>query len=189
MISLISHSSLLLHRAAVWIYLRIIRPYLLALPLLLALVTNIFAQTDGFTVLHRFAGSYATYHPIIGPDGSFYGADDNTQVVYKLTTNGAYTVLYNFADTSLGGPSSELLLAADGNFYGIAFQNYGNSVVYRLTPDGIFPPVTSSPTLRWKAAQRIRSWSKALMAISTARLSMVAARRAARSSNSRPMVC
>ena len=136
MISAPSNSSFPLYRAAVWICLRTLRPYLLALPLLLALVTDVSAQTDGFTALHQSTGVYASYHPIIGSDGNFYGADANTQVIYKLTPAGDYTVLYNFAGTSLGGPSSELLLANDGDFYGIAFQSYGNSVVYRLTPDG-----------------------------------------------------
>jgi uncharacterized repeat protein (TIGR03803 family) len=68
-------------------------------------------------------------------DGNFYGTTfhggpNGAGVAFKITPDGAFTVLYGF-------PGSEqpenLMQASDGNFYG---TTYGCGVVYQLMPDG-----------------------------------------------------
>ena len=102
-----------------------------------SLVANLQAQDPGLTTLHTFSGGYEIYDPILGSDGNLYGGDSNTQTIYKLTPTGDYSVVYNFVGTAIDGPSSSLLLANDGNFYGIAHQDRV-SLIYQLTPAGIF---------------------------------------------------
>jgi uncharacterized repeat protein (TIGR03803 family) len=80
-------------------------------------------------------------NPIIGlaqgTDGNLYGVTEQgganrSGVMYKLSRNGAFEVLYNFCSLSgcpdVAGP---LTLASDGNFYGGEFHT-----IYRLTPQG-----------------------------------------------------
>jgi uncharacterized repeat protein (TIGR03803 family) len=89
---------------------------------------------------------------IQGNDGNFYGVipTDNsaTSIAYKLTPQGAFTALHNFAGppSDGSGPYGALLQGSDGNFYGVTqyggtsgtsgnFQS-GYGVIYRLTPTG-----------------------------------------------------
>lgn len=90
----------------------------------------------------------------LGPDGNLYGttliggaADRGT--VFRITPSGTLTTLHSFpalgtfvngVATNAGGanPRAALTLAADGNFYGTAYQGgrAGYGVVFRMTPTG-----------------------------------------------------
>jgi uncharacterized repeat protein (TIGR03803 family) len=94
-------------------------------------------------------------------DGSFYGATyeegDSSYcasstppgcgTLFKVTSSGAFTLLYSFTDASDGAyPYSGLFLGSDGNFYGAAQRGGNTSVcttngppgcgdVFQLSPD------------------------------------------------------
>jgi uncharacterized repeat protein (TIGR03803 family) len=85
---------------------------------------------------------------VLGIDGDLYGTTQNggsngMGVVFKITTEGLYTVLHSFDGTDGNGPESGLALATDGNFYGTTFSggSYtfctdGCGTVFKMTPDG-----------------------------------------------------
>ena len=80
-------------------------------------------------------------NPIIGfaqgADENLYGVTENggahnAGVMYKLSRNGTFQVLYNFCSVS-GCPDGPgpITVASDGNFYGGEFES-----IYKLTPQG-----------------------------------------------------
>ena len=99
------------------------------------------------TVLHSFAGSDGN-NPlgslVRGVDGNFYGmasagGTNGLGVIFMVTAAGAETVLHNFSGGTDGGnPYGNLILASDGNFYGMtANGGAGNTgVVFKVTPTG-----------------------------------------------------
>jgi uncharacterized repeat protein (TIGR03803 family) len=107
---------------------------------------------DGtYTVLNTFdfrsynpGQSYRNWSVVSGPGGAFYGIatlnNQNTQL-YKLSTDGTYTVLCN--SPSLAG-LSPAAVAGDGTIYGL------NSGVFKLAPDctytQIYTTTSNAPT-------------------------------------------
>jgi uncharacterized repeat protein (TIGR03803 family) len=111
-----------------------------------------------FSILHSFNGQDGENPEgalIVGADGNLYGTtlqggSSSRGTVFKITTSGTLTSVYSFP--SLGAfntqgqainatganPRAGLLLAADGNFYGTAYQGgpAGNGTVFRMTPAG-----------------------------------------------------
>jgi uncharacterized repeat protein (TIGR03803 family) len=87
-------------------------------------------STNGvLTNLYSFTGSTDGGSPaaglVQGPDSQLYGttaAGGNPNVnggsIFKITTNGAFTLLLDFDGTNGGSPLASLMLAGDGNFYG-----------------------------------------------------------------------
>ena len=112
------------------------------------------AQT--FTVLHDFdytdgreGGSL-----VQGADGNLYGTTwlggtNGQGTVFRMTTSGTLTTLYNFCALSncVDGsvPDAPLVQASDGNFYGETYsggrQNYGT--VFKVTPSGTYKTLYS----------------------------------------------
>ncbi|HSY05097.1 MAG TPA: choice-of-anchor tandem repeat GloVer-containing protein [Steroidobacteraceae bacterium] len=110
------------------------------------------------TLLYSFVGGpgdgAAPDGVIQGADGNFYGATSNggsgpcpfgCGTVFKITPDGAETVLYFFSGAADGGSPNGLIQGSDGNFYGTtAFGGQFNSfcgqqgcgVVFRVTPAG-----------------------------------------------------
>ncbi|HMK85308.1 MAG TPA: choice-of-anchor tandem repeat GloVer-containing protein, partial [Steroidobacteraceae bacterium] len=104
------------------------------------------------TVIHAFgpAGGTDGGSPIgnlvEASDGNFYGATtgggaNNTGTVFMITPAGAETVLYSFGPkggTDGQTPSGGLLLASDGNFYGLTSTGgaNGTGTVFKITPSG-----------------------------------------------------
>jgi uncharacterized repeat protein (TIGR03803 family) len=100
---------------------------------LFCIATAMVSPAQMFKTLVHFSGTgYSPgLSPVQGPNGSLYGTtyyggqsscDDayglGCGVVYKVTSRGALTVLYNFSDLNLANgifPDS-LVLAGDGNF-------------------------------------------------------------------------
>ncbi|MGO9084583.1 MAG: choice-of-anchor tandem repeat GloVer-containing protein [Candidatus Sulfotelmatobacter sp.] len=92
-----------------------------------------------------------------GSDGNFYGTTSEggsygQGVVFKLTPQGAITVLHNFPDPSYPndgfGPLAGLVQATDGKFYGVTYNGgtmtnpsacVGScGVIFQITPDGAY---------------------------------------------------
>jgi uncharacterized repeat protein (TIGR03803 family) len=94
-------------------------------------------------------GKYPLDALILAADGNFYGTTeeggtDDTGEVFKVTPQGALTVLYGFCtgincSSDGSNPNAGLLQASDGNFYGTTV--YGGSgdeggTVFKITPQG-----------------------------------------------------
>lgn len=107
------------------------------------------------TVLHAFAGGSSDgANPYMGlieaSDGNFYGTTSSggnpdckagCGTAFSITSAGSEAVLHFFGASSTDGtdPSSALVLAADGSFYGTtAFGGiYNHGAVYTMTPAGV----------------------------------------------------
>ena len=80
-----------------------------------------------------------------GADGSFYGTtfyggtNGNNGTVFRLTTNGTLTTLYQFSGNDGANPCSGLILGSDGNLYGTTSQGGlgGDGTVFQITTNGI----------------------------------------------------
>ena len=104
------------------------------------------------TTLHSFGGTqddgaFPESGIVKGDDGSYYGATPqggsaNAGTIYKLTTNGVYSLVHVFGATdSSGYPLGSLVLGHDGNLYGTTNglgENNDNGSVFRIAPDGTF---------------------------------------------------
>lgn len=111
-----------------------------------------------FSIVHSFNGQDGENPEgalAVGADGALYGTtlqggSGNRGTVYKITTSGTFSSVYSFpslgafnnngqATNATGAnPRAGLLLAADGNFYGTAYQGgtLGFGAVFRMTPAG-----------------------------------------------------
>jgi uncharacterized repeat protein (TIGR03803 family) len=120
-------------------------------------VTILHSFNDG-TVINDGTGPQAGL--IQGPDGNLYGMTETggvrnsyqgAGIVFKTSTQGAYTVLHRFSDGSVRNdgqiPSGELVLGKDGNYYGMT-QNGGGTTqlqdlgtgsgsIFEMTPQGV----------------------------------------------------
>jgi len=110
------------------------------------------------TIVYSFDGTDGAWPqaPLIqGSDGNFYstasgggdcGYGDGCGTLFKLTPQGAITVLHNFGDPNYPNdgtyPAAGLVQATDGNFYGVtggggaAGSNGG--VLFQITPAGAY---------------------------------------------------
>jgi uncharacterized repeat protein (TIGR03803 family) len=104
------------------------------------------AQTP--TALHSFQqGQTDACEPedniVQGRDGNMYGVGVScgtfgTGAVYKISTTGTESVVFNFPST-WSSCFSGLTIGSDGNFYGTCFTNPGgNGGIFKLTPAGVF---------------------------------------------------
>jgi uncharacterized repeat protein (TIGR03803 family) len=114
---------------------------------------------DGtLTQIHDFTGDDGENPEgelVVGPDGNLYGTTlqggkDSRGTIFRMTLAGVLTSLYSFPSLSAfstagvatnatgANPRAGLFLAADGNFYGTAYQGgpIGYGTVYRVTPAG-----------------------------------------------------
>ena len=124
----------------------------------LAAAPHVHAQTTGeLTTIRSFngpTGQAPTEALTLGNDGIFYGVTStgglNGQgTVFRVTTDGAITVLHNFDSTTDGlRPRGKLLLASDGNFYGVTQSSgpAGGGTVYRISTGGSFSVVHAFTT-------------------------------------------
>lgn len=110
------------------------------------------------TTLHKFGGGNGDGNRpqgalFLGFDGNFYGTTvaggpDNQGTVFRMTPDGALTILYSFtfAQSSNGyNPTAALVKGADGNYYGKATGGGANflGVVFKMTPSGVVSPFYS----------------------------------------------
>jgi len=118
------------------------------------------AQLATYPILHNFNrtdGVFPSSRLLQGSDGSLYGVTQtSTEVltgssrvdwgtVFRITPSGMFTTLYTFTGSGDHyGPTSGLVEASDGNFYGVAGGSVANNdygAVYRITPEGAFTSI------------------------------------------------
>jgi uncharacterized repeat protein (TIGR03803 family) len=114
---------------------------------------------SNYSIIHHFTdadGENPEGQLIVGSDGELYGTtlqggSSDRGTIYRISTAGVHTLLYSFPSLSGFGdigtavnatganPRAGLLLAADGNYYGTAYQGGpgGNGTVFRMTPAGV----------------------------------------------------
>jgi uncharacterized repeat protein (TIGR03803 family) len=122
----------------------------LVITLALSLVAAAHAQT--YADLYNFGSASGDplspqYSGIVaqGPDGNLYsttpaGGSGGLGAVFKITAQGAVSVLYSFDGTHGKVPYSGLTLGTDGNFYGTASLGGSNNlgVIFNITPAGAY---------------------------------------------------
>jgi uncharacterized repeat protein (TIGR03803 family) len=96
-------------------------------------------------------GEEPVWGPVLGSDGNLYGVagSGGSNVVdslgsgtfYKMTTGGAFTILYNFcpsAPCTDGQYPTGIVLGGDGNFYGTTFGGgkFNSGTIFRISPTG-----------------------------------------------------
>ena len=115
------------------------------------------AQTASASVLHQFqpsSGDYPIYGVTQGADGNLYGTTvsggaSNSGVIYKLSTDGAFTLLYEFTGGSDGGGPSSLIVGPDGSFYGTTSEGgdascaFGCGTAFKVTSSGALTTIHS----------------------------------------------
>jgi uncharacterized repeat protein (TIGR03803 family) len=108
-----------------------------------------------FTALYRFddptdGGNLALPAALtLGADGNFYGTTLGRHgpygAVYRITPEGALTVLHTFNGTDGAKPYGPLIQGSDGNFYGTTRRGGTSNVgtIYRMTPAGVVTDIFS----------------------------------------------
>jgi len=112
-----------------------------------------------FSVLHHFVGAETGCEPsgglIRGPESAevFYGVTGfqgpvppgatgidviRVGTIYRITLDGTVEVLFALPAGDARGPTGRLLLAADGNFYGMTRGQGLQGRLFRFTPQGEF---------------------------------------------------
>jgi uncharacterized repeat protein (TIGR03803 family) len=103
--------------------------------------------SGSLTKLYDFpSGTFVGYLqvPLLqADDGNLYGAapvagTNGTGIIFKLTLDGQYTLLYTFPKNNNGYPSS-LIEGSDGNLYGATIGNFsagGVGQLFRITKSG-----------------------------------------------------
>ncbi|MBV9300785.1 MAG: hypothetical protein JOY62_09525 [Acidobacteriaceae bacterium] len=108
------------------------------------------------TVLHSFNGTTDGKRPTAGlveaTDGNFYGAttlggSKNYGTLYKITSAGAFSVIYNFDQTTGADPQVTLFQHTNGDLYGEAYNGgkFGQGTFYTLDTE-LLPFVSLVPT-------------------------------------------
>ncbi len=115
---------------------------------------TVFKMTPAGTVtlLHSFTGTSDGSMPIgalvQASDGNLYGTcysggANGTGTVFRITTKGAFTKIYDFAAEVAPGnignfPRAGLIQASDGNLYGTAWEGgvFNSGTIYHLTLAG-----------------------------------------------------
>jgi uncharacterized repeat protein (TIGR03803 family) len=112
--------------------------------------------TGAYKVIHNFTGGADGGNPnadlALGADGNLYatasvGGSSKDGVIFKITTAGVFSVLYNFDGTHGSNPQSNLTLHTDGLFYGETQSGgaHGDGVFFSFNL-GFKPFVTLYPT-------------------------------------------
>ncbi len=105
------------------------------------------------TILHSFEDGSVTndgFNPstlMQTPDGTLWGTTTqggtsypSVGAVFKITTQGVYSIVHAFQGTSDGSDPSGMVLGTDGNFYGTSTfgqTNGGHGVFWKMTPQGV----------------------------------------------------
>jgi uncharacterized repeat protein (TIGR03803 family) len=113
-------------------------------------------STNGtFTPLYSFTNGIDGANPecVLFPasDGWLYGTASNPGIsgrgtIFRISTNGAFKVLYSFTGGNDGGnPGAGLIQATDGFLYGTCLYggNNGSGTVFRISTNGAFTPLYS----------------------------------------------
>lgn len=102
--------------------------------------------------LNGLADGQNPYGELIkGPDGNFWGMTSSGGAngygtIFKITLDGAYTVVKNFSIAADGAnPRGHLVLAKDGNFYGLTYSGGANGAgtIFKFTTGGSYTVIHS----------------------------------------------
>ena len=105
--------------------------------------------TNGvFTNLYSFTdvadGGYPYGGLAQGPDSQLYGTTTdggdtnlNDGTIFKITTNGTFTVVLAFEGTNGALPEASMIVAGDGNLYG---TTKGGGIGAQFGADNLYPP-------------------------------------------------
>jgi len=119
---------------------------------------TVFEVTTGgtLTTVHRFDNTDGAVPGGLGQaaNGSlygttFYGGAHSSGTVFKIDSTGKLTTLYNFCSQTncIDGafPTSQLVLGANGNFYGVTYGGGANQLgsIFEITPNGILTTLYS----------------------------------------------
>jgi|GEM_PF-1627229 len=119
-----------------------------------------FSEANGIVKLFDFTGAATGSLPranlVEGPDGALYGTataggSKGLGTVFKITTDGEFTLLNSFVGTNGNQPVGPLALGFDGNFYGMTYLGgkpiggvpFNIGVVYKMTPAGKLNTLTT----------------------------------------------
>jgi uncharacterized protein (TIGR03437 family) len=80
-----------------------------------------------------------------GTDANFYGttktggSNEGCGTIFKVTSAGALTTLYNFASSATDGctPEAGVIQGTDGNFYGTTNTGTTGPTIFKITPAGV----------------------------------------------------
>jgi uncharacterized repeat protein (TIGR03803 family) len=99
-----------------------------------------------FAVLHVFGNSESVTALVQGTSGDLYGTSGNDSAgrIFRMTTDGAVTVLHSLSASTDGSSPVTLVQASDGSFYGTI--SYGptnfpisyDGAIFRVTPTGVY---------------------------------------------------
>jgi uncharacterized repeat protein (TIGR03803 family) len=88
---------------------------------------------------------------VLGTDGNFYGtssqggADGISGTIFKITPSGTLTTLHSFNGADGAGSAAPMILARDGDFYGITENGGSNNsgTVFKISPQAAFTSLHS----------------------------------------------
>jgi uncharacterized repeat protein (TIGR03803 family) len=111
--------------------------------------------TSLYTFTNESQGAYYPYAGLVqGPDGALYGStlrggtkDQGT--VYRITTDGTYSVLFNFTGPDGANPEGTLIVGKDGALYGTTLIGGANNrgTVFKITTSGTLSTLYSFENL------------------------------------------
>jgi uncharacterized repeat protein (TIGR03803 family) len=115
---------------------------------------------DGtFTNLYSFTttsqGPYYPYTGLVqGPDGALYGTalqggTSKLGAIYRITTDGTFTVLLNFTGANGSNPEGQLVVGQDGALYGTTLTGgtADRGTLFKITTGGTHTLLYSFPAL------------------------------------------
>ncbi|MGA2544393.1 MAG: choice-of-anchor tandem repeat GloVer-containing protein [Verrucomicrobiota bacterium] len=106
-----------------------------------------FSTNGALSGLYAFTGGHDGNNPqaglVQGSDGNFYGATgsggvNNAGTVFKISTNGGYTILYSFTNGNDGSSPNGLAAGSDGNLYGTTELGGTGGTGGRVGPGTVF---------------------------------------------------
>ena len=108
---------------------------------------NLYKYNPGssfITTIHAFSGADQGSDPLGAltetSDGKLwgvtqYGGTNNTGLLFQINKDGSnYVDVHNFGEVNGSNPTGSLLLASDGNYYGMT-NNGGNGVIFQFNPN------------------------------------------------------
>ncbi len=112
------------------------------------------APNNTVSVLRPFTGGSDGALPnaglIQGTDGNFYGTTEVGGTVgygnvFRITTSGILTALFQFNNTKGANPLAPLAQGSDGSFYGTTYDGgtYGNGTAFKMTSSGSLTTLVS----------------------------------------------
>jgi uncharacterized repeat protein (TIGR03803 family) len=104
----------------------------------IAVTLDAFAEVDLF-------GSGASAALVVGLDGALYGCTQaggkfGAGTLFRMETDGSFTILHEFNGTDGQGPAAELVVVPDGAMYGAAPYGGANGygTLFRVETNGVF---------------------------------------------------